>query len=459
MSFFGDFVGGAATAGADILGDKIKAEREQELVIARAKVLSDLQEGSAVRAEQRGMANRATERQATAGEVAASQDAARAKMLDAIKNESSAIVDGNLAGHQVVDASTWTPEMEAARNQGIVAMAKNPRIRAQAASNVGYSDEAAKLDKIAESGASTVAWGSTRVDGDGNVIYDNGSALKGSINQEKADGKVGAKRADHFDEKQWDAAAKIDKSVVSLPNAMGDKDVESVDLRSAYLRLFNSAKSSGDMSPNEAVEFATTKMAQIKSLAQARVAKAAESDKGSKLTVEQAVRDIVKEGNQYKPAPSSTTQATGGNSTEAGMKVSAQSDMGADPKAIQREIARTTADLKVVTDPESREQLQEHLSNMTRQLANIGGTPNAPAPVKKQGVIGSVANGGFYGAAATAERNAKAAAQQGADKIKNDADASAAALAEQAYQAKLIAMRKQLGTRDSGQSLLNTRFQ
>ena len=54
-------------------------------------------------------------------------------------------------------------------------------------------------------------------------------------------------------------------------------------------------------------------------------------------------------------------------------------DMGADPKAILREIAATTSDLQKVTDPDSKAQLQSHLDDMQRQYANLSGTTKAPA--------------------------------------------------------------------------------
>jgi hypothetical protein len=72
-------------------------------------------------------------------------------------------------------------------------------------------------------------------------------------------------------------------------------------------------------------------------------------------------------------------------------------DMGADPAAIQREIAQSTADLGKVKDPASQAALKGHVADMQRQLANIGGAPQAangitvapaaaPPPTAAQGV-------------------------------------------------------------------------
>lgn len=99
-------------------------------------------------------------------------------------------------------------------------------------------------------------------------------------------------RVDHFEPKQWDAASKIDKSVVSFVDPIMGKEIENGSLRSSYLQAFNAAKASGAMTPNEAVEFATTSTTKLKELAQEQVNRARAADKSSKLTVEQAVSAI-----------------------------------------------------------------------------------------------------------------------------------------------------------------------
>ncbi|MBA3773834.1 MAG: hypothetical protein H0X13_15490 [Ramlibacter sp.] len=67
-------------------------------------------------------------------------------------------------------------------------------------------------------------------------------------------------------------------------------------------------------------------------------------------------------------------QAT--NPGEAGMRTQAQGGMGADPKAVSREIAATQNDLMKKLDPASRAQLQAHLADLQATQAKIGG--NAP---------------------------------------------------------------------------------
>lgn len=105
-------------------------------------------------------------------------------------------------------------------------------------------------------------------------------------------GGAGAGAADRmavFGAKEWDAASKIHSPVVSFFDPASGKEVENGSLRSSYLQTFNAAKASGAMTPNEAVEFATTQTTKLKELAQEQVNRAKAADKSSKLTAEQAV--------------------------------------------------------------------------------------------------------------------------------------------------------------------------
>ena len=83
------------------------------------------------------------------------------------------------------------------------------------------------------------------------------------------------------------------------------------------------------------------------------------------------------------------------NASEAGMKDQVAGPMGADPKALAREIAATQADLAKVTDASSRQQLTAHLEDLKRQQARIGGAtaaaPAAPTPAPKPAVAAAPA--------------------------------------------------------------------
>ena len=82
-----------------------------------------------------------------------------------------------------------------------------------------------------------------------------------------------------------------------------------------------------------------------------------------------------------KPAPAAS---------ESKLRAQAAGNMGADPKAIQREIDAATADLKKVTDPGSKEQLQTHINDLKRQAGNLPADTQAaaiatrPAPTPRE---------------------------------------------------------------------------
>lgn len=79
--------------------------------------------------------------------------------------------------------------------------------------------------------------------------------------------------------------------------------------------------------------------------------------------------------------------------TEASMAGAALSDIGADPKAIERDIAMTRTSIDRVSDEPSKQMLREHLADMERQRANLQrtnpqGTPGiqtGPALGSKEG--------------------------------------------------------------------------
>lgn len=353
--------------------DQDMAKLNDELLLARAKSLEQFK-----------------------GEL---EQQGRGRMTQAIDTKAKGIIDARMAGNQVADPSTWTPEQEAARSAGLATMAQDPRTRAQAAAQAGYTDEAFKLDKIAESGASNVGWGNTRIDAEGNVIYDNASALKGSLAQQAADaataradaakaaaeGRTAGKgtKADNFDLKQWDAAYKPDKVVVSLPTPMGDKDVESASLRGAYKTAFNQARSTGNFSPNEANEEATTTVLQLRERALAM----SQASKG-KLSPEQAAGQILSQYNaavkKSEASPAADARlpgATGDYRTEGNLNTNTVTGMGADPKAIDRELTQARADLKRAPDGQGKADLQAYINDLERQKSNLGGAASKPEPV------------------------------------------------------------------------------
>lgn len=198
-------------------------------------------------------------------------EAQRTKMVGAIDTGAQGIVNDKFIGHEVADPSTWTSEQQAALDQGKALMLQNPRTRSVAAARLGYTDEALKLDKIAESGASTVPFGSTRVDSEGNVVYDNGSMLKGSIAQQGADAKTagtkgGVKRLDPAKVAQivetMGSKADLPPNPFLDPQAVaannGKKPVDEVG-RSAFTQLFGKEVEDGGEDGNLTAAMNTAK--------------------------------------------------------------------------------------------------------------------------------------------------------------------------------------------------------
>lgn len=88
------------------------------------------------------------------------------------------------------------------------------------------------------------------------------------------------------------------------------------------------------------------------------------------------------------------------NAGEAAMKAQVAGPMGADPKAIDREIAVTTADLARVPDPSSKEQLNAYLIDLKQQKAALG-APKALGGSNEQQAKG---HNDFQALAAQAEK-------------------------------------------------------
>jgi hypothetical protein len=113
----------------------------------------------------------------------------------------------------------------------------------------------------------------------------------------------GSRKADHFTDKEWDAASKIEPSFVTYDNPDGGKAVESPELRLTYMSELNRAKSSGELSPTEAAEQARTTTLKLKNAAMDRVAAARSADPKSTLTEQQATRQILKDFQASQRAP------------------------------------------------------------------------------------------------------------------------------------------------------------
>ena len=199
MSLLESFLGNAAGAGAGILAEQAKndflsqerakeARLQDELLTRRQKVIEAMREESEIRKEQRMVTNADAERLKVSGRI-----------NDAAGQIAQGKTDALMSGHEVSDPSTWTPEMEAARNQGVKGLmssyAKDPRNLSKAALQTGDYAQAAAFDKMADSGTSTLKFGDQKIDSEGNVIAENDSLTKQQAELEKIrarnDGRVG----------------------------------------------------------------------------------------------------------------------------------------------------------------------------------------------------------------------------------------------------------------------------
>ena len=137
MSFFESFLGGAAQAGTNILQDQMKNEAAEE----QARRLAKFQEEIAI------------ERMKTIADMKRSMDLKAGQEISAeAEKVGRSRVDAEMdKNNPIADASTWTPEMEAARNQGkqgIIASATNAEKlgdSANAALKLGYNDQAKEI--------------------------------------------------------------------------------------------------------------------------------------------------------------------------------------------------------------------------------------------------------------------------------------------------------------------------
>lgn len=136
-SLFESFLGNAAGAGANILGDQMKqqaaeeqakrmAQFQEELAVKRAKTITELKRAMDLQAGQ---------------EISTEADKIGKERIDKSMD----------ANNPIADTSTWTPEMEAARNQGkqglMATMTSTDKLgdSANAALKLGYNDQAKEI--------------------------------------------------------------------------------------------------------------------------------------------------------------------------------------------------------------------------------------------------------------------------------------------------------------------------
>lgn len=191
-------------------------------------------------------------------------------------------------------------------------------------------------------------------------------------------------KADHFGEKEWDAAAKIDKEMTGIDDGTG-RMVPSPDLRVARQAAFNQARASGQYSPQEAAERADTAVALIRQKAEARV-KAAPKDKP--LSTTDAIRQVIQEANSVnpgaprggQPAPAAPARARPGMDASA---APAPGTAPAGPVPFQQFLAAN------ITTPEGKREIAARIQSERQGLwdqlaadARVVATPGIEPTVK-----------------------------------------------------------------------------
>lgn len=137
------------------------------------------------------------------------------------------------------------------------------------------------------------------------------------VERAKINAKGAGKMADHFTEKEWDAAHKIEPSFVSFGDPMFGKPIESPELRLIYARELQKERGAGNMSPSEAAEAARTTTLKLKNAASDKVAAALKADPKSTLTEPQAMRTVLKDYDQEQIAQRRRQQSLQGGQATA----------------------------------------------------------------------------------------------------------------------------------------------
>jgi hypothetical protein len=212
-----------------------------------------------------------------------------------------------------------------------------------------------------------------------------------------ANGGAAPKRADHFDDKQWEAAAKIDKELVAVPDPTGgDKPTQSGDLRSRRMQLFNAFRTKGDLSPQEAAEQADTAVVNIKNIALQRVADAKAADKKSTLTVDQVIKQVLKEADQRAAKPAAQPGSAPGVKLPSGEQAVRDNDaLG----LVQQELQKSTSRLAQIkadpqATPEDMQRAQADVDGLNREVTRLqksarGGVKVAPAAAVPAATVAS----------------------------------------------------------------------
>lgn len=171
----------------------------------------------------------------------------------------------------------------------------------------------------------------------------------------------GSGRADHYDDKDWDAAGKPTTDQISFGGDLGGKPVDSPVLRQVFQEKFTQLRDSGQIRPDQAAVIAGAQLLRLRELAEARVAEARRLDRKSELTEEQAAKDILREAREAAKKAQQDSAAAGGPPAAGGavtrvpnpMATTAVADQEARyvPAAGKRPLAEVAREKAAADDP------------------------------------------------------------------------------------------------------------
>lgn len=305
MSMWGRAAAGAGKAASEIANKYI----DNELATARAQAIADIQRAS-------GMAQL--------------QDA------DAFNNDPNRLARNR--ANKVQDITAEGTARGGVELNNAIAAATNEdltkALAARAAREATAKDENTTRD---------VSPGQQQVRG-GKMVYENTRPTAAEVSRDAyaagQKGPAGAK-SDRWDEKQWNDARKVDLSVVSFPDAMGGKGVESPELRQVFRTQLSALQARGDVDPQTASDLARETTLKLKNKASEMVDAARQADKKSTLTEQQAVQQILKQFADAQRAPAAAATNPSGAATKP--PAAAPAPAAAAPVPLMKRAAATSA--------------------------------------------------------------------------------------------------------------------
>jgi len=253
---------------------------DESLAQQRAQALADIQQAMQVKSDQYLNSPERREAMRNQAGLDASATAAGALQADIARASSTPLQDATITATNRVAEGTLGPKVAA---EAAITRAKSD--------NTAYSQNPGDQRRIGP-----------------DLIAENTRPTGAEVTRDAyaAGQKGGTGKVDHFTDKEWNDARKIEPALVTFPDDMGGKPVESPELRQVFRTQLTAMQSTGRYSPQDAADRARETTLLLKNKAMEMVAAARTADKKSTLTETQAVQQILKRyeaaAGQRKPA-------------------------------------------------------------------------------------------------------------------------------------------------------------